>query len=79
MWLTWLAGVGLVGVPLALAATGASAELSWRLVERPVLARKRRYTAERAPALDDGPVVLAPLVQATAFPSSPSSSSSSAS
>ena len=70
-WLTWLAGMGLVGVPLALAATGASAELSWRLVERPALARKHRFTADRtpaptpAPALDDGPAARTPTLVST--------------
>ncbi len=34
VWLTWLAGMGLLGVPLALGASFAIAELSWRLVER---------------------------------------------
>jgi len=43
VWLTWLAGLGVLGVPLALGATFATAEISWRLVERPALARKRRY------------------------------------
>ncbi len=41
--LTWLAGLGLLGVPLALFATFAAAEVSWRLVERPALSLKRRF------------------------------------
>ncbi len=69
-WLTWLAGMGLVGVPVALAATFASAELSWRLVERPALARKQRYTSARRPApatpapVDASLVIAPPLVPA---------------
>ena len=51
VWLTWLAGMGLPGVPLALAASFATAEASWRLVERPALERKRRFLP--APALVD--------------------------
>jgi peptidoglycan/LPS O-acetylase OafA/YrhL len=43
VWLTWLRGLGLAGVGLALVATLASAELSWRLVETPFLRLKRRY------------------------------------
>ncbi len=45
VWLTWLAGFGLLGVPLALAATFATAEASWRLVERPALAWKQRFSS----------------------------------
>ncbi|HWF16461.1 MAG TPA: acyltransferase [Acidimicrobiales bacterium] len=45
VWLTWLAGLGLFGVPLALVATFAAAEVSWRLVERPALGLKRRFTS----------------------------------
>ncbi len=48
VWLTWLAGMGLPGVPLALGATFASAEVSWRLVEAPALARKRRFSSSPA-------------------------------
>ncbi len=43
-WLTWLAGMGLAGVPLALGASFVSAEASWRLVEQRALARKARFT-----------------------------------
>jgi peptidoglycan/LPS O-acetylase OafA/YrhL len=50
VWLTWLAGLGLAGVPLALAATFGAAEISWRLVERPALSLKRRF-ASVSPAL----------------------------
>jgi peptidoglycan/LPS O-acetylase OafA/YrhL len=56
-WLTWLAGMGLAGVPLALGASFATAEASWRLVERPALARKQRFTVSRASAV---PAVPAP-------------------
>ncbi len=49
-WLTWLAGMGLAGVPLALGASFVSAEASWRLVERPALARKARFTPARPAA-----------------------------
>jgi peptidoglycan/LPS O-acetylase OafA/YrhL len=42
-WLTWLAGMGLAGIPVALFATFATAETSWRLVERPALALKARF------------------------------------
>ena len=55
VWLTWLGAMGLLGVPLALAASFVSAEVSWRLVERPALARKRRFTS--TPARDPGPPV----------------------
>jgi peptidoglycan/LPS O-acetylase OafA/YrhL len=45
VWLTWLAGLGLARVPLALVATFAAAEVSWRLVERPALSLKRRFAS----------------------------------
>ncbi len=48
VWLTWLSRLGLLGVPLALGATFLSAEVSWRLVERPALAWKRRFAAVSA-------------------------------
>jgi peptidoglycan/LPS O-acetylase OafA/YrhL len=52
VWLTWLAGLGLAAVPLALGATFACAELSWRLVEKQALARRSRFAATSAtPAL----------------------------
>ncbi|HWD54715.1 MAG TPA: acyltransferase [Acidimicrobiales bacterium] len=52
VWLTWLAGFGLLGVPLALGATFVAAEVSWRLVERPALAWKRRFSSvPAAPAV----------------------------
>jgi len=44
VWLTWLRGLGLPGVAGALLASLACAELSWRLVETPALARKQRFT-----------------------------------
>jgi peptidoglycan/LPS O-acetylase OafA/YrhL len=49
VWLTWLAGLGSLGIPMALAATFTTAEASWRLVERPALARKARFTTVEAP------------------------------
>jgi peptidoglycan/LPS O-acetylase OafA/YrhL len=48
VWLTWLAGFGLLGVPLALGATFTTAEASWRLVERPALTRKERFSSMAA-------------------------------
>jgi peptidoglycan/LPS O-acetylase OafA/YrhL len=47
VWLTWLRDLGLPGIALALAASLASAELSWRLVESPALRHRHRF--ERAP------------------------------
>ncbi len=63
VWLTWLARIGLLGVPLALAATFASAEVSWRLVERPALVRKHRFTSTppRQPAREPGPTPVGPV------------------
>ena len=57
LWLTWLAGFGLLGVPLALVATFATAEVSWRLVERPALTLKRRFSSVPAAAVivEDSP------------------------
>ncbi|MGH9101722.1 MAG: acyltransferase family protein [Acidimicrobiales bacterium] len=45
VWITWLAGLGAAGLPLAVTASLASAEISWLLVERRALARKRRLAA----------------------------------
>jgi peptidoglycan/LPS O-acetylase OafA/YrhL len=57
VWLTWFAHLGSVRIPLALAATLACAELSWRLVEEPALSLKRRFEPgfrrEADPYLDD--------------------------
>jgi peptidoglycan/LPS O-acetylase OafA/YrhL len=50
VWLTWLASLGLLGIPLALGASFATAEISWRLVEAPALSLKRRFSST-APAL----------------------------
>jgi peptidoglycan/LPS O-acetylase OafA/YrhL len=47
-WLTWLRSSGLPGVAGALAGTLASAELSWRLVEAPMLGRRRRFVSPPA-------------------------------
>ncbi len=60
VWLTWLGRIGLLGVPVALAATFASAELSWRLVERPALVRKHRFTSTSPRDPFPAPVVPAP-------------------
>jgi peptidoglycan/LPS O-acetylase OafA/YrhL len=56
--------MGLPGVPLALAATFATAEASWRLVERPALARKRRFSP--APELRHEVPAAAPLLPVAA-------------
>ncbi len=45
VWLTWLASLGLLGIPLALGASFATAEISWRLVEEPALSLKRRFSS----------------------------------
>jgi peptidoglycan/LPS O-acetylase OafA/YrhL len=46
VWLTWLRDLGPVGIPLALLASLASAELSWRLVETRTDRLKARMRAE---------------------------------
>jgi peptidoglycan/LPS O-acetylase OafA/YrhL len=56
VWLTWLRGLGLVGVAMALVATFSCAEISWRLIEAPALRLKARYSAS-----DRVGVELAPL------------------
>jgi len=61
VWLTWLGAMGLLGVPLALAASFASAEVSWRLVERPALARKHSFTSTPARNPSPPPVVTPPV------------------
>jgi peptidoglycan/LPS O-acetylase OafA/YrhL len=67
VWLTWLAGLGLFGVPLALLATFAAAEVSWRLVERPALSLKRRFAAvPSAPAVAEQSVAPKPLAEVAA-------------
>ena len=43
VWLTWLHGLGLRGVFIALAATLVCAELSWRVVEAPFLRMRSRF------------------------------------
>ena len=45
VWLTWLASLGLLGVPFALGASFATAEISWQLVERPALSLKRQFSS----------------------------------
>lgn len=45
VWLTWFRHWGLDGVALALVASLASAEISWRLVERPALSLKKRISS----------------------------------
>ena len=49
VWLTWLRSLGLMGIVGALAASLACAELSWRMVEAPALARKGRFSSMPAP------------------------------
>ena len=49
VWLTWLRSLGLMGVVGAFAASVVCAELSWRIVEAPALARKRRFSSMPAP------------------------------
>jgi peptidoglycan/LPS O-acetylase OafA/YrhL len=56
VWLTWLRGLGLVGVAVALVATVSCAEISWRLIEAPALRLKARYSA-----IDRVGVEIAPL------------------
>ena len=53
-------GMGLLVCPLALGASFVSAEVSWRLVERPALARKRRSAAVSVaqPVAEEGAPVL---------------------
>lgn len=67
VWLTWLASLGLLGVPLALLATFATAEVSWRLVERPALSLKRRFASvPSAPAVAEHAVTRKPLADVAA-------------
>ena len=63
VWLTWLRSLGLMGIIGAFVATLACAELSWRIVEAPALARKRRFSSMPVP--EPSPVD-------TPFPSRPS-------
>ena len=49
VWLTWFRSLGTPGIVLAFVASLVSAEASWRLVERPALARKARFTPGRRP------------------------------
>jgi peptidoglycan/LPS O-acetylase OafA/YrhL len=49
VWLTWLRSLGFMGIVGAFAASLACAELSWRMVEAPALARKRRFSSTPAP------------------------------
>jgi len=67
VWLTWLASLGLPGIPLALLATFAAAEASWRLVERPALSFKRRFASvPSAQAVAERTVTRKPLADVTA-------------
>jgi peptidoglycan/LPS O-acetylase OafA/YrhL len=67
VWLTWVAGFGLLRVPLALVATFAAAEVSWRLVERPALAWKRRFSSvPAAPAVVEHTPTENPLAEVAA-------------
>jgi peptidoglycan/LPS O-acetylase OafA/YrhL len=65
VWLTWLASMGLLGVPMALLLSFASAEASWRCVERRALAHKRRFgpglrVPLREPVVQDSADLVAP-------------------
>ncbi len=53
VFLTWFAHAGDLKIPLALAGSLLSAELSWRLVERPALRMKRRFEPA-CPAVEAG-------------------------
>lgn len=66
VWLTWLAGLGLVGVPLALLATFGAAEISWRLVERPALSLKRRFASVTPASAAEHPIGAKPLAEVVA-------------
>ncbi len=67
VWLTWLASLGTLGVPLALLATFAAAEVSWRLVERPALSLKRRFASvPSAPTVAERAVTRKPLADVAA-------------
>lgn len=50
VWATWLHGFGAVGIPLVVVLSFASAEASWRLVERRALALKSRLGPRARPA-----------------------------
>jgi peptidoglycan/LPS O-acetylase OafA/YrhL len=59
VWLTWLHGLGLVGVAMALVATLSCAEISWRLIEAPALRLKARYSAgDRVDVETTPPIIL---------------------
>ncbi len=62
VWLTWLRSLGLMGIVGALLASLTCAELSWRVVEAPALARKRRFSSMPAPEPSpvEAPVPLPP-------------------
>ena len=57
VWLTWLRGLGLVGVAMALAATFSCAEISWRLIEAPALRLKARYSVSDRVGVDIAPSI----------------------
>jgi len=59
VWLTWLRDLGLPGIALALAASLASAELSWRLVEARALSYKHRFAPVGGRPAGPGTTVLA--------------------
>lgn len=54
VWLTWFRGLGLLGVVMALGMSVLSAEMSWRLVEKPVSDwfRHKREAKKTQPAPD---------------------------
>jgi peptidoglycan/LPS O-acetylase OafA/YrhL len=70
VWLTWLAGLGLLGVVLALGASFTTAEISWHLVERPALSLKHRFSPTRtgAPRSTPAEPVAVPVATAVDVP-----------
>ena len=57
VWLTWLRGLGLVGVAVALVATLVCAEISWRLIEAPALRLKARFSASDRVGVETAPLI----------------------
>jgi peptidoglycan/LPS O-acetylase OafA/YrhL len=70
VWLTWLAGLGLLGVPLALGVSFATAEISWRLVEQPALSLKHRFSSKAPTPPSSMPAerAMAPAIEAVKIP-----------
>ena len=65
VWLTWLRSLGFMGIVGAFVASLACAELSWRMVEAPALAQRRRFSSIPTPeaSLTETPVRLRPLAE----------------